>query len=234
MQLIGLLGGMGWKTTATYYRMINEFAQKELGSEHTARILLHSVNFRDIRHSRNTGDWDTLSSLLTRAGNSLKGGGADFIVMASNSMHEFADHISLTSGLDLLHITDPTGSEIQKDGFHDVALLGTRATMEGNFYAERLLNNHGINVITPEPDERIEVDRVINQELDHGIVSGGSRTYLGDLIQNLRQRGAEAVVLGCSELSYIVPPDSDIKHVYDTTRLHAAAATRRALGVLHD
>lgn len=233
MKLIGLLGGAGWKTTATYYRMLNERLQKEFGGQHTARILLHSVNSHDMINSQLAGDPDQQASILVDAARSLKAGGADFIVIANNALHQFADHVSRTSGLDLLHIADVAGAAIKRDGFRNVVLLGTRATMEADFYQERLRNSYGVNVLTPDPIDRVEVNRIITDELVHGILSSGSRMFLAGLISSLRKRGAEAVVLGCSELTSIVPSDSDMPHLYDTTRLHVAAAVQRALGRIH-
>lgn len=233
MKLIGLLGGLSWEASSNYYRMMNEFVQRELGGYHTARILLHSVDYSEIKDSSSSGDLDRLASVLSEAGRSLRAGGADFIVIANNTMHQFASRIEGASGLDLLHIADPTGAEIRKAGHRTVALLGTRVTMEGDFYSERLLESSGISVITPELQERIEVNRLIYDELVHGVVRTGSRDFLGDLIHKLQVRGAEAVVLGCSELTAIVPPDNGAFRIYDTTRLHAKAAVKRALEVTY-
>lgn len=233
MKLIGLLGGMGWRTTATYYRMMNEFTQKQLGLPHSARILLHSVSSADIQQSYDAGDQARLTSILAQAGRSLTEGGAEFIVIASNSMHHFASHVEQASGLDLLHIADSTGAEIRKHGHRRVALLGTRPTLQSEFYTERLQRAYGLDVIKPESDEQGEVHRVITDELGNGVVSAGSRQFLGELVHKLHKRGADAVVIGCSELTSIIPPDSNIKHLYDTTRLHAAAAVRFAIGSAH-
>ncbi|MCY0092620.1 aspartate/glutamate racemase family protein [Hoeflea ulvae] len=230
MKLIGLLGGVGWKTTATYYRMLNERMQKEFGAPHTARVLLHSASSSAIISSREEGDRVRQAAVHAEAALSLKDGGADFIVIASNAIHEFADHIAKASGLDLLHIADATGAAIKRDGFRNVALLGTRATMEADFYQERLGKTYGVSVTTPDQAERAEVDRIIFEELGHGVMSSGSRMYLAGLISAMCKRGAEAVVLGCSELTSLVPTDSGMPHVYDTTRLHAASAVQRALG----
>lgn len=230
MKLIGLLGGMGWRTTATYYRMMNECAQRELGGEGSVRILLHSVSADAVRQCHLAGDGHGLTTILEQASRSLAEGGADFIVVASNSMHHFADHVEQASGLSLLHIADTTGTAIRRNGHRSVALLGTRPTMQSGFYTKRLHQAYGVTVIKPEPEEQGEVHRVITDELGNGVVSSGSRQFLGELIHTLHKRGADAVVIGCSELTAIVPPDSDIKHLYDTTRLHAAAAVQVAIG----
>lgn len=229
MKLIGLLGGLGWEATSRYYRMLNEFTHKELGGEHAARILLHSVDNGAIKESSRKGDLDHVVSLLSEAARSLKAGGADFIIIASNAMHQFADQVEHASGIDLLHISDPAGEEIREAGQKTVALLGTLATMEGDYYSQRLLRTSGTKVITPEPKDRIEVNRVIHDELSGGVMRSGSRDFIGELIHKLHDRGAEALVLGCSELTAIVPPERDGIHIYDTTRLHAKAAVKRAL-----
>lgn len=233
MRLIGLLGGLGWKSTSLYYRMLNEFTQKELGERHGARILLHSVDNGSVNDAANRGDVDQVLSILSEAGRSLKAGGADFIVIANNSMHRYADVIEQATGIELLHISDPTGNEIRQAGHKTVALLGTQATMEGDFYSERFRINSGARVIAPELDDRIEVNRVICDELVRGILQNGSRNFMRELIHKLHLRGAEAVVLGCSEITTIVTPDHDRIQFYDTTRLHARAAVKRALDVAY-
>jgi len=233
MKLIGLLGGLGWESSSLYYRMLNEFTQRELGGHHTARILLHSVDNGLIKESSSKGDFDNVVSLLCEAGRSLRAGGADFIVMANNAMHQFADQIEHASGIDFLHISDPTGAEIQEAGHRTVALLGTRATMEGNFYSQRFQLNSGAKIVTPEEKERIEVNRIIYDELGRGILRPASRDFMKALIRKLQDRGAEALVLGCSELTAIVTPERDAMRIYDTTRLHAKAAVKRALEVTY-
>ena len=233
MKLIGLLGGLGWESTSLYYRMLNEFTQKELGGDHTARVLLHSVNNGMVKESSSKGDYNQVVSLLSEAGCSLKAGGADFIVVANNALHQFADQIERASGLDLLHISEPTDTEIQKAGHKTVALLGTRATMEGDFYSQRFQLNSGARIVTPDEKERIEVNRIILDELALGVLSQGSRDFMGELINKLHDRGAEAIVLGCSELTAIVAPCRNTMRIYDTTRLHAKAAVKRALEVTY-
>lgn len=229
MKLIGLLGGFDWENTANYYRMINELVRRERGSEHAARVLLHSVDLEEIQGCRRRGDWDEIRSILGRAARSLQAGGADFIVMAGNTLHQIADHIRSVSGLEVLHIADPTGFEIHKDGYATAAMLGTRHTMESRFYPEMLAERYGITVITPEPDERDEVHRIINEELSQGVVRTESRVYVANLIGRLHDRGAEALILACSTITMIVPPDRDIIPVYDTTRLHVRATVLHSM-----
>ena len=229
MKLIGMLGGLGWEATSSYYRMMNEFTQRELGEGHAARVLLHSVNNGAIRQALGNGEFEHVATLLCEAGHSLKAGGADFIIIASNAMHRFAEQIEHVCGIDLLHICDPVSAEIRKAGHRTVALLGTSATMEGTFYSDRLLAKSGARVITPGPEDRIELDRIIHDELSRGVLRSGARDFIAGLIHKLHDQGAEAVVLGCSELTAIVTPDRDAIPIYDTTRLHTKAAVARAL-----
>ncbi|WP_412050373.1 aspartate/glutamate racemase family protein [Hoeflea sp. Naph1] len=230
MKLIGLLGGVGWETTAIYYRLLNEYVQRDLGGHHSARILIHSLDSGDIESHRRAGNWDEIGHILGEAAGALKAGGAEFIILATNTMHRIADHISTVSDLELLHIADPVGAKLRADGFTRVALLGTRHTMESDFYPNVLETRYGLSVITPEPDERAEVQRIISDELCHGIIRAESEFFVGELVRKLHARGAEAVILGCSHITTIIPPECDIIPVYDTTRLHARAAVRHALG----
>jgi aspartate racemase len=229
MKLIGLLGAVGWKTTANYYRMINEYTRRELGGAHTARILLHSPNSQMLDQHQRSNEWHQIGEILGEAGRSLKAGGADFIVLTSNSMHQVADLVRRKSELDLLHIAEPAGARIHDDGHQLVALIGTRNTMESSFYQSWLGERYGIKVIAPEANERVRVQEIIFDELADGVIHPGSRRYVSDLIGKLHQRGAQGIILGCSEITAIVPPDYDIIPVYDTTRLHARAAVQRAL-----
>ena len=233
MKLIGLLGGLGWETTSLYYRLLNELTQRQHGERQAARILLHSVNNGIINDAITRGDIVQLLSILSNAARSLKDGGADFMVLASNSMHRYAEEIEQASGLELLHISDAVGAEIRQAGHRTVALLGTQRTMEGHFYPERLRKHASAKVLTPDLNERVEVNRVIHEELAKGVVRTGSREFIGDLIRKLCDGGAEAVVLGCSELTNIVTLAPGAIPFYDTTRLHAEAAVKRALEVTY-
>lgn len=232
MKLIGLLGAVGWKTTATYFRMINEYTNRELGGGHSARILMHSINSHMLLNHHCTSEWPQIAEILTEAGHSLKSGGADFFMLTSNSMHMVADLVSKNSGLDLLHIAEPAGAMASQQGHRLVGLIGTRKTMESEFYQTWLRDRHAITVITPDEADCQRVDDIIFKELANGIIQSDSRHYISDLLAGLHKRGAEAVILGCSEITSIVPPDYDLVPVYDTTRLHARAAVERALGRL--
>ena len=226
MKLIGLLGGLGWEVTATYYRMMHEYAARELGGRHMPRTLMHSIDRGAA--SLDTSDASALDGILIEAARSLKSGGADFMVMTANRMHHVGDLVCEAAGIDVLHIADPTGAEMKRDGCARVTLLGTSLAMESGFFADRLSRNYGISVMRPEPEERIEVSRIIAEELSQGIVSSDSRCYVGTLITQLHKRGAEAVILACPEIAMIVPPDCDVMPAYDAVRLHVRAAVRRA------
>ena len=229
MKLIGLLGGMSWESTALYYRLMNEEVRRLRGGLHSARLLLHSVDFHDIEQRQHKGDWEGTADILATAARGLKAGGADFVVLATNTMHKVADRIGAASGLDLLHITDPTGTALKTDGVHRVALLGTRFTMEQDFYRARLENDFGLDVLIPAPGDRADIHRIIYDELCRGIVADRSAARFGEIIERLKSRGAEAAILGCTEITMIVNDGNSALPVYDTTALHARAAVIRAL-----
>ena len=229
MKLIGLLGGMSWESTALYYRLMNEAVREKLGGLHSARILLHSVDFHEIEQRQHKGDWDGTAQILGEAAKGLKAGGADFLVIATNTMHKVAPHIETASGLDILHIADPTGQALKRDGIKRVALLGTRFTMEQDFYRERLTKEFGLDVMVPEEADRDTIHRVIYEELCLGVTKPESALAYVDIIARLKAQGAEAVILGCTEITMIINAGNSPLPVYDTTRLHALAAVDRAL-----
>lgn len=229
MKLIGLLGGMSWESTALYYRLMNEEFRKTLGGLHSARILLHSVDFHDIEQRQHKGDWDGTAQILRDAAKGLKAGGADFLVIATNTMHKVAPQIEAASGLDILHIADPTGEALVRDGVKRVALLGTRFTMEQDFYRDRLVKKFGLDVLVPGEEDRNTIHRIIYDELCLGVTKQDSVLAYVGIIARLKAKGAEAVILGCTEITMIVNPGNSPLPVYDTTRLHALAAVQRAL-----
>ena len=229
MQRIGLLGGMSWESTALYYRMLNEGVRQRLGGLHSAEIILHSVDFHDIEACQKAGDWDTAAAILTEAASGLKRAGADFLVLATNTMHKVAERIEAGSGLSLLHIADPTGQALRDAGVKTVGLMGTRFTMEQDFYRSRLEHRFGLNVLTPAPADRDDIHRIIYGELCMGIAAPASADRFTDIIQSLETAGAEAVILGCTEITLLVGPANSPLPVFDTTALHAAAALDRAL-----
>ena len=229
MQTIGVLGGMSWESTALYYRLMNECCRDRLGGHHSARILLHSVDFDQIERCQRAGRWDEMAVILGDAATGLAGAGADFLVIATNTMHRLANEIAARSGLDVLHIVDPTANALTQAGVTRVGLLGTRYTMEQDFYRGRLAEGHGLEVIVPCEADRSTVHRVIYDELCLGVVAPASRILYQQTIERLKEEGADAVILGCTEITMLIAPGDSALPVYDTTALHAVAAVDRAI-----
>ncbi|MCP4316577.1 MAG: aspartate/glutamate racemase family protein [Hyphomicrobiales bacterium] len=229
MKLIGLLGGMSWESTALYYSAMNEEVKRQLGGLHSARILLHSVDFHDIEKRQHSGDWQGTAGILTDAAAGLKAAGADFLVIATNTMHKVADEIESGSGLPVLHIADPTGEALTRDRIKTVGLLGTRFTMEEHFYTGRLEKKFGLEVVLPDEKARTAIHRVIYEELCLGTVTDDARALFANVIDDLQAVGSQAVILGCTEITMAVDETNSALPVYDTTALHAVAAVERAL-----
>ncbi len=229
MKLIGLLGGMSWESTALYYRLINEEVRAKLGGLHSASILLHSVDFHDIERRQHAGDWSGTAEILGKAAEGLKAGGAEFLVIATNTMHKVATEIEAASGLEILHIADPTGEALVNAGVKKVGLLGTRFTMEQEFYRDRLIDKFNLDVMTPDLDDRDIIHRIIYEELCLGITKSESAAAYCTIIDKLKKSGAEAVILGCTEITMIISGANSSLPVFDTTALHAKAAVARAL-----
>ncbi len=230
MQTIGVIGGMSWESTLVYYRRINERVKARLGGFHSAKVLLASVDFAEIEELQRVGDWDAAGEHLAAVARSLERAGADFLVLATNTMHEVAPAIERAVALPLLHIADPTGRAIVAAGLSKVALLGTRFTMEKEFYRARLAELHGIESLIPDAADRETVHRVIYDELVAGKIVSASRDRYLAVIERLRARGSEGVILGCTEISLLLPPGSFDLPGFDTTELHTEAAVDRALG----
>lgn len=229
MKTIGLLGGMSWESTLPYYRHINEAVRERLGGLHSARLLLYSLDFHEIEALQRQGDWAAAGALLADAARRLESAGADFLLLCTNTMHKVADAIEAASDLPLLHIADPTAAAIQAAGLQRVGLLGTRFTMEQPFYRARLEDRHGIQVLVPDEPDRAEVHRVIYEELCLGVVSEASRQAYRQVIGRLVARGAQAVILGCTEIGLLVQAGDAEVPLFDTCVLHAQAAAERAL-----
>ncbi|UNK42672.1 aspartate/glutamate racemase family protein [Luteimonas sp. S4-F44] len=230
MKIIGLLGGMSWESTIPYYRTINETIKQRLGGLHSARIVLFSVDFHEVERLQHAGQWDEAGALLADAARRLQAAGAEGVVLCTNTMHKVAGHIESAVEIPLLHIADPTAEAIQAQGLRRVGLLGTRFTMEQAFYRARLEDKHGLQVLTPAPDDREVVHRVIYDELCLGRVREVSRAAYLAIIDRLVAEGAQAIILGCTEISLLVEP----QHVpqvplFDTTQLHAVYAATWAL-----
>lgn len=228
MKTIGLLGGMSWESTQTYYRLINEGVKNHLGGLHSAKLVLFSVDFAEIEALQHKGDWPATADILSGAALSVQKAGADFLVVGTNTMHKVAPEIEQAIGIPLLHIADATAQVLKKDRVTRVGLLGTRFTMEQAFYRERL-EAAGIDVLTPDESQRDEVHRVIYEELCQGEIKPDSRhTYL-DIVSSLSGRGAQAVILGCTEIGLLISQADTEVPLYDTTEIHAARAVELAL-----
>ena len=229
MKTIGLIGGMSWESSAHYYRIINQAMRARLGGTHSARSLMLSVDFGEIERLQHAGDWTALASAMVDAARALERGGADFLLICTNTMHMVADEITAAVALPLLHIVDPTGAAIRAAGYRRVGLLGTTFTMERPFYRDRLAERFGLDVIVPEDTDRTAVHRIIYDELVAGRVLDASRATYRDVIARLVARGAEAVILGCTEIMLLVGAQDSAAPLFDTTELHALAAVDRAL-----
>jgi len=230
MKTIGLLGGMSWESTVAYYRLINQTVATERGGLTSAPILLYSVNFEPIEALQRAGDWDELGRILVDAAQRLEGAGADLLVLATNTMHRVAQAIEAGVDRPLLHIADATGAAIRHAGLGQVGLLGTRFTMQQDFYRRRLEQANGISMLTPEPADQETVHRIIFEELCRGRVEPASRAAYRAVMARLAARGAEGIVLGCTEIAMLVGPDDADVPLLDTTAIHARHAALAALG----
>jgi aspartate racemase len=224
MRTIGLLGGMSWESTVPYYRIVNETVREQLGGLHSAKLVLYSVDFQEIEHLQRSEAWDEAGQLLGLAARALRAAGADFIVLCTNTMHKVADSIERAAGLPLLHIADPTAEAIRAAGLHRIGLLGTRFTMEQDFYKARLRDRHGLDILIPGDTDREIVHRVIYDELCQGRMREESREHFRQIIQRLVDQGAQAIILGCTEISMLIGDGDSPVLTFDTTRLHARKA----------
>jgi amino-acid racemase len=231
MKTIGLLGGMSWESTLEYYRIINQEVQGRLGGLHSARCLLYSVDFAEIEALQHQGQWAQSGDVLAEAARRLERGGADFVVLCTNTMHKVADTIQAGIGIPLLHIADATAAKIKAAGVSRVGLLGTRFTMEQDFYRGRLEQVHGLDVVVPEPQAREIVHRVIYDELCQGVIRDSSRAAYRGIIGDLVSKGAQGIIAGCTEIELLVRDEDSSVPFFPTTRIHAVAAVDRALQV---
>ena len=228
MKTIGLLGGMSWESTVPYYQIINEAVKAALGGLHSARILLYSVDFAEIEACQATGDWDRSAAILGEAAQNLERVGADLLVICTNTMHKVAPQIQSQIRIPLVHIAEATADALHREGISRVALLGTKYTMTQDFYKDKLIAS-GIDVLIPEEDDIAFVNRVIYDELCLGVISEDSRRGYLAVIDKLAARGAQGVILGCTEIGLLLKPEDTRVPLFDTTVLHAAAAVERAL-----
>lgn len=228
-KVIGLIGGLSWESSAEYYRIINELVRLRRGGLASARVLMWSFDFAEIEALQASGRWDEAAALMIDAAGRLERGGADLALICSNTMHRMADAVQAAIGIPLVHIADPTAERIKAAGVTRVGLLGTAFTMEQDFYKGRLADRHGLAVLVPEAADRAAVHRIIYEELVQGRVEPSSRAVYRDVIERLVGRGAEAIILGCTEIMLLVQPEDSTVPLYDTTTIHAEAAVERAL-----
>ena len=229
MKTIGLIGGMSWESTAEYYRQINQAVQRRLGGLHSAKLLLYSVDFAEVEQLQHQARWEEAGVLMADAAQRLQRGGADGVVLCTNTMHKLSGSIENAVSIPLLHIADATAQRIHAAGLDRVGLLGTRYTMEEDFYSGRLVNQFGLEVLTPDQPARDEVNRVIYDELCLGVIRPESRAAYRRVLEDLTSRGAQGVILGCTEIGLLVKPEDSPAPLFDTTRIHAEAAVEWAL-----
>lgn len=229
MRTIGLIGGMSWESSAEYYRLINTAVKERLGGLHSARSVMLSVDFAAIEAMQQEGRWEAAGAMLADAARGLERAGADCLVLCTNTMHKVAGAITAATPLPFIHIADATAAAIGARGLRRIGLLGTRFTMEEPFYRGRLAEQHGLEVLVPDPDDRAVVNRVIYEELCLGLVREESRAQYRAMMGRLEQRGAEGIILGCTEITLLVTQADSALPLFDTTRLHALAAVEFAL-----
>ncbi|MEF7558970.1 aspartate/glutamate racemase family protein [Bacillus thuringiensis] len=228
MKTIGLIGGMSWESTAEYYRIINEEIKSRLGGLHSAKCLINSVDFEEIERYQSSGDWDSAGEILGNAAYSLQKGGADFIIICTNTMHKVVEKIKENIHIPILHIADATAKEIKRKDIQTVGLLGTKYTMEQDFYKIRIEENH-IKVMVPSEKDRDKINEVIYTELCLGKITSQSREYYKRVIENLIQEGAKGIILGCTEIGLLIKQEDVSVPIFDTTYIHAVEAVHFAL-----
>jgi len=229
VKTIGLIGGMSWESSLLYYRLINEGVKQRLGGLHSAQILMYSVDFEPIEKLQHTSNWEGAAEVMVDAARRLEAGGADFFLIATNTMHQVADVVSAAVDIPLLHIADATGEILLRDGVRRIGLLGTAFTMELDFYRRRISEQYEIDVVVPELHDRQMVHDIIYQELCQGQIEAESREVYLAIIDRMREQKIDGVILGCTEIGMLLQPQhTDIK-LYDTTEIHAQQAVNRAL-----
>ncbi|MEM6450817.1 MAG: aspartate/glutamate racemase family protein [Cyanobacteria bacterium P01_D01_bin.105] len=229
MKTIGLLGGMSWESTVEYYRLLNEAVRAQMGGLHSAKILMYSVDFEEIVALKHEGDWTKIGQRLAQAAVTLENAGADCIVLATNTIHKVADAITAATMIPFIHIADVTAAAIKQQGLRRIGLLGTRFTMEEAFYKDRLIYRHDLAVQVPNDEERRFVHKVIYDELCLGTIRQDSRDRYRAILQNLVDNGAEAIILGCTEIGLLVQPEDSPVALFDTTAIHTLAAANWAM-----
>lgn len=229
MKTIGLIGGMSWESTAVYYRLLNEGVKEHLGGLHSAEIVMVSVDFEPIEKLQHAADWAGAARVLIEAARRVEAGGADFLLICANTMHRLADDVADAVGIPLLHIADATADAVRAEGLKRVGLLGTRFTMEEDFYKGRLTEQHGLEVMVPDERDREIVHRIIYDELCLGEIRDASRQAFIRIIEGLTTRGTQGIILGCTEIPLLVGDDDVWVQLFDTTAIHAQKAVALAL-----
>ncbi|MFZ6658902.1 aspartate/glutamate racemase family protein [Undibacterium sp. TJN19] len=229
MKTIGLIGGMSWESTIPYYKIINETIKEKLGGLHSGKIILYSLDFHEIERLQHAGDWDAAGLILAQAARALELAGADFLVLCTNTMHKLAGSIEAAAAIPLFHIADPTAQAVRDAGYDKVGLLGTRFTMEQDFYRERLQGKFGLQVLVPELADRDIVHRVIYEELCLGKIVDASRQQYCRIIADLKAQGAQAIIMGCTEITLLLSQQDTDLPLFDTTGIHAHQAAEWAL-----
>lgn len=228
MKTIGLIGGMSWESSAEYYRILNEKVKQELGGLHSAKCILFSVDFGEIEALQAKGDWEEAGKRMSGAAQSLEKAGADFLILCTNTMHKVADVVEEAVSIPMLHIADATAERVKREKIETIGLIGTKYTMEMSFYKERL-KSKGLAAVIPQESERTEVNRIIFEELCAGETRQSSKKYFQEVIQKMVEKGAEGVILGCTEIGLLIKPEELEVPVFDTVLLHAESAVERAL-----
>ena len=219
MKTVGLIGGMSWESTIPYYQIINAGINKELGKNHSARCILYSVDFQEIEELQYSGDWESLNKIVINAGLCLKAAGADFIVLCTNTMHKVVDNFDTTVGIPLLHITDAIGETIKNNGIKRIGLLGTKFTMEQDFYKKKLISKYGFEVVIPNKDDREVINDIIYKELVKGIIKESSKERYIKIMDKMKEENIQGIILGCTEIGLLVQ-----KYpipLFDSTKIHA-------------
>jgi aspartate racemase len=228
MKTIGMIGGMSWKSTVTYYKAVNELVKQELGGYHSAQVLMYSVDFSEIEDCQTKGDWDKSADILSEAAKSLEKAGADFIIICTNTMHKVAPQIQSRIGIPIIHIAEATADELKRHNITKTALLGTKYTMTQDFYKKKL-EEAGISVLVPDEQEIELVNDIIYHELCLGIISDASKEKYRCIINSLEKKGAQGVILGCTEIGLLIKQEDTKLPVFDTTLIHAAKAVELAI-----
>lgn len=224
-----MLGGMSWESTASYYKAINESVRDKLGGLHSAKICMYSVDFDEIEKLQHQGKWAETAEILSKSASSIEAGGADFLLICTNTMHKVAAQVESSISIPILHIADATAKKLVSDGIKKVGLLGTRFTMEQDFYKQRIIDKFNIDIIVPSSDEQTVIHDIIYNELCLGVIEDNSRNQYLEIINKLHQHGAEAIILGCTEIALLVQQEDTGVPLYDTTAIHAEEAVLLSL-----